>query len=112
MGSKCTRGNILQEQQDAGVQPQRTIGKSDQEAREATNEGIPVIGDLLSQGWTVSSNRRRCCFGQLTRTITRVNPFPVEGGGGGGDNPCEGKKGHGEQILGGGVKERKWRRKN
>ena len=60
---------------DAGVQPQRTIGKSDQEAREAANEGIPVIGDLLSQGWTVSSNRRRCCFGQLTRTITRVNPF-------------------------------------
>ena len=35
---------------DAGVQPQRTIGKSDQEAREAANEGIPVIGDLLSQG--------------------------------------------------------------
>ena len=45
--------------------------------------------------WTTDSNNHK------------GEPFPVEGG----DNSCEGKKGHGEQILGAGVKERKRRKK-
>ena len=49
--------------------------------------------------WTTDSNNHK------------GEPFPVEEGGGGGDNSCEGKKGHCEQVLGAGVKERKRRKK-